>query len=211
MLVDTFLYKANEGTYQRVFALHVVAWEDLSILVDQCEWSSHFRLSNAFCLVCYPLPRQALLLVCKVGPHATTGCDEEDGGCEVEWLGLLLVPCSSRKDIQSHFWGRNSQEERTPPLFLALIWSIVLSALRDVDCENDRAWTFDPLAACPVLILVLCVSLKHRKVPLVAVRNVVVDFELHEANVRRAMRGAALFSKAFDAPVASLHEADMML
>jgi hypothetical protein len=120
------------------------------------------------------------------------------------------VSYSSKSDMQSHFWDLNGQEEHTPPLFLALIWSIVLSAPRDADCENDRAWTFNPLAACPAFIPVLCVSLKHRKLPLVAVRDVGVGFELHEANVRRAMRGAALFSRAFDAPVASLHEADMM-
>jgi hypothetical protein len=86
-----------------------------------------------------------------------------------------------------------------------------LSALRDVDCENDRAWTFNAAAACPGFIPVFCVSFRHCKLLLVAVRDVGVSFELHEANVRRAMRGAAEISRVFVAPIASLHEADMML
>jgi hypothetical protein len=37
-------------------------------LIDQFERSTNFWLAHAFCLVCYPFPRHALLLVCEVGP-----------------------------------------------------------------------------------------------------------------------------------------------
>lgn len=58
----------EELTYQRVFTQHVVAGEDLAILIDQLKWPANLRLAHAFRLVCYPLPRNALFLVCEVGP-----------------------------------------------------------------------------------------------------------------------------------------------
>jgi hypothetical protein len=66
------------------------------------------------------------------------------------------------------------------------------------------------LTACPASILDFCISLRHLKLPFGTALAADVEFELCEANVRRAMRGAALFSSVFVTPAASLHGADMV-
>lgn len=63
--------------------------ELFSIVVDQIERPSNFGFSHTLCLICYPLPCHALLLVCKVCVQSTGGCNEEDRGCEVEGLHTL--------------------------------------------------------------------------------------------------------------------------
>jgi hypothetical protein len=74
---------------------------------------------------------------------------------------------------------------------------------------NDRVCDRAPLIAIPASIVGFCDSLRHLRLPLVAARAE-VEFELCEANVRRAIRGAALFSSVFVTPTASLHGADMV-
>jgi hypothetical protein len=78
---------------------------------------------------------------------------------------------------------------RTPPRFRALIWSMVWSLLLDADCVNP----LDPATG-------FCASLRHLEV----VRDGI------EANVRCAMRGTDVLSRARVAPAASLHGADMV-
>jgi hypothetical protein len=125
--------------------------------------------------------------------------------------GMIVSALITQTQFPRPVQSLDRQEKHTPPLFLARIWSIVLSLLRDADCENDRVWPLSPLAASPASIPLLCVSLKHLKLRCGVVCDVEVEVELYEANVRRATRGAALFSRAFAARTASLHEADILL
>jgi hypothetical protein len=74
---------------------------------------------------------------------------------------------------------------------------------------NDRVCNRAVLIAFPASIVGFCDSLRHLRLPLVAARAD-VEFELCEANVRRAIRGAALCSSVFVTPMASLHGADMV-
>lgn len=110
-------------------------------------------------------------------------------------------------DISSYSIWVAVEGKRTPPRFRALIWSIVLSALRDADCVNDLVWhrvLFGTASAG------LCGVLKHLNASRGAV-CVATVFELLEANVRRAMRGAAVDSSDLARPAASLLEEDMIV
>lgn len=77
--------------HQRVLSEHVVGREDFAVLVDKCEGATDFGFPNSFGLVSYALARDALFLVCEVSPETGTGCDEEDGGGEVEGLDEHLL------------------------------------------------------------------------------------------------------------------------
>jgi hypothetical protein len=95
--------------------------------------------------------------------------------------------------------------KHTPPLFRARIWSMVLSLWRDVVCEKGRLCARTPLAILSEEVADLCTCRKHCVRASAVVHDGVVDFELHEANVRRATRGAALLSRALAAPAAIRH------
>jgi hypothetical protein len=81
---------------------------------------------------------------------------------------------------------------------------MVLSLLRCVDCEKDRDCACELTATSLVCAEILFVSSRHCvRAPLV-VREGAIGFLLHEANVRRPIRGVAQLSMLRAAPSAVL-------
>jgi hypothetical protein len=77
------------STYQRVLALQVLVGDFVSVVVHQLEWSSNLGLPDALRLVRYPLPRHALLLLCKVDVQPARSREEQKPCNEVEWPALV--------------------------------------------------------------------------------------------------------------------------
>lgn len=110
--------------------------------------------------------------------------------CQLLNFPFILIPFkrSIRVDIQ-----------RTPPLFRARIWSIVLSLLRDADCENVRVCPPKLLAVFPAPFCILCNSLKHVVFGAVPLREYASAFVVLEAKAccgTVAMRGFLRFLAA---------------